>query len=202
MIKTWARGLFTLFLTVVLLLSGSGIAQANVDSETLSKAVQSIEELDSMRSGLASYLETDPEQPTAETMKKVCKPVGMKAQQLSQENGWQVKQISNKYRNPAHAPDGPASRKALARFERDAELMGFWQAETLGEQAGTRYYRRIDVEASCLACHGGKENRPEFVKNNYPEDLAYNFKEGDLRGMYSVFMPEIQAALQDALTQS
>lgn len=202
MIKSWARGLFTLFLTAVLLLSGSGIAQANVDSGTLSKAVQSIEELDSMRSGLASYLETDPEQPTAETMKKVCKPVGMKAQQLSQENGWQVKQISNKYRNPAHAPDGPESRKALARFERDAELMGFWQAETVGEQAGTRYYRRIDVEASCLACHGGKAGRPEFVKNNYPEDLAYNFKEGDLRGMYSVFMPEMQAALQDALTQS
>ncbi|NJN29501.1 MAG: DUF3365 domain-containing protein [Synechococcales cyanobacterium RM1_1_8] len=202
MIRVWIRCLLSVCLAAVLLLGSPAIAQANPDSGVLAKAVQSIEELDSMRSGLASYLETDPEQPTAETMKKVCKPVGMKAQQLSQENGWQVKQISNKYRNPAHAPDGPASRKALARFERDAELMGFWQAETLGEQAGTRYYRRIDVEASCLACHGGRAGRPEFVKNNYPEDLAYNFKEGDLRGMYSVFMPEMQAALQDALTQS
>jgi hypothetical protein len=37
-------------------------------------------------------------------MKQVCKPVGMKAMQLSQENGWQVKQVAKKYRNPAHAP--------------------------------------------------------------------------------------------------
>jgi len=33
-------------------------------------------------------------------------------------------------------------------------------------------------------------------KNNYPQDLAYNFKVGDLRGMYSIFIPQIQQALQ------
>lgn len=196
------RSVLTIALIAFFGFGSPAAAQANTDSAALAKAVQSIEDLDAMRSGLAAYLEDKPEQPTAETMKKVCKPVGMKAQQLSQENGWQVKQISNKYRNPAHAPDGPASRKALARFERDAELMGFWQPEAVEGKTGTRYYRRISVEASCLTCHGGKEGRPEFVKNNYPQDLAYNFKEGDLRGMYSVFMPDLQAALQNALPQS
>jgi hypothetical protein len=46
--------------------------------------------------------------------------------QLSQENGWQVKQISQKYRNPAHKPDGPHAIMALAKFEDDPDLVGFW----------------------------------------------------------------------------
>lgn len=78
--------------------------------------------------------------------------------------------------------------------------MGFWEKETVNDQPGTRYYRRITVEASCLACHGLKDNHPQFVKNNYPQDLAYNFKVDDLRGMYAVFIrysgqQSVQAAL-------
>lgn len=51
-----------------------------------------------------------------------------------------------------------------------------------------RYFRRINVQASCLACHGLKDNRPEFVKKNYPQDLAYNFKVGDLREVCIQFL--------------
>ena len=53
---------------------------------------------------------------------------------------------------------------ALAKFEQDPDLVGFWDREIRDGQGGTRYYRRINVEASCLACHGGKGSRPEFVK--------------------------------------
>lgn len=86
---------------------------------------------------------------------------------------------------------------AIAQFEQHPELMGFWQEETICGQKGTRYYRRIDVKASCLACHGAKGARPEFIKEKYPQDLAYNFKEGDLRGMYSVFIPELEKDLAE-----
>lgn len=166
----------------------------------LGKAVQEIENLDAMRSGLASTLEGRDEMPTAETMKQVCKPVGMRAKQLSQENGWQVKQISTKYRNPAHAPDNDNSRMALAKFEADPMLDGFWDHETLDGQTGLRYYRRINVEASCLACHGAKGDRPDFVKANYPNDKAYDFNVGDLRGMYAVFIPdEVKAEIESAI---
>ena len=79
---------------------------------------------------------------------------------------------------------------ALAKFEQDPDLVGFWDREIRDGQGGTRYYRRINVEASCLACHGGKGSRPEFVKNKYPEDRAFDFNVGDLRGMYSVFIPD------------
>ena len=75
---------------------------------------------------------------------------------------------------------------ALAKFEHNPQLIGFCNRESRNGQTGTSYYRRIDVQASCLACHGSKNNRPEFVKDKYPQYLAYDFKVGDLRGMYTV----------------
>ena len=48
---------------------------------------------------------------------------------------------------------------------------------------------RITVREACLACHGAKAERPDFVKERYPEDRACGFEVGDLRGLYSVFVP-------------
>ncbi len=31
----------------------------------------------------------------------------------------------------------------------------------------------------------------------YPEDLAYDFQIGDLRGIYAVIMPELQQSLEE-----
>lgn len=204
MFRNLLKACLCVLLVLVVVTSHAKIAQAQPIPQQLAKAVEEIENLDAMRSGLASTLEGAKEPPTPQTMKEVCKPVGMRAQQLSKENGWQVKQISNKYRNPAHKPDNLHAKMALAKFDKDPELMGFWDKETLNQEAGTRYYRRINVEASCLACHGRKSERPAFIQKGYPEDLAYDFKVGDLRGMYAVFIPEaeqqaIQAALSSAL---
>jgi hypothetical protein len=200
MISPLSRYLLGLALVALFWLGQPAIAQAQPNAAELAKAVQEIENLDAMRSGLAAYLEDATEAPTADTMKQVCKPVGMKAVQLSQENGWQVQQIAKKYRNPAHAPDNLQARMALAKFEQNPDLKGFWAAETLAGEPGTRYYRRIDVETSCLACHGGKGDRPQFVKANYPQDLAYDFNVGDLRGMYAVFIPDLKQAIDAALS--
>lgn len=197
--KSFYRFLTATTLVVLLFSWHPAIAQAQTNPSELAKAVEEIEALDAVRSGLASTLEGKAEAPTAETFKQVCKPVGMRAKQLSQENNWQVKQIANKYRNSAHAPDNLHSLMALAEFEKNPELMGFWQRETLGDRAGTRYYRRINVEASCLACHGEKNSRPQFIQDKYPQDLAFDFKVGDLRGMYAVFMPDDREGLQKAL---
>ncbi len=196
-----------LMISVSLLLLSWSLANASAapaipHPNELSQAVQEIEALDAMRSGLASSLEGSTEVPTLQTMKEVCRPVGMRAIQLSQENGWQVKQIAKKYRNPDHAPDTLQAQIALAKFEQEPELIGFWDRETLDQQTGTGYYRRINVEASCLACHGLKDRRPQFVKDGYPQDLAYNFRAGDLRGMYTVFIPDdIQKAIQNSVNQ-
>jgi Protein of unknown function (DUF3365) len=196
MLKRICQIVLSIGLVVILLNVSPLPVLAQTDPAELAKAVQEIEGLDRLRSGLASTLEGQTEEPTMQTMKEVCKPVGMRAMQLSQENHWQVKQIANKYRNPAHAPDNLHSKIALARFEQNSDLIGFWNRETIDGQQGTRYYRRINVEASCLACHGLANKRPQFVRENYPQDLAYDFHVGDLRGMYSVFIPDLKAALE------
>ncbi|MEM7773005.1 MAG: DUF3365 domain-containing protein [Cyanobacteria bacterium P01_A01_bin.37] len=202
MLTLLSRCLLILMLVTSFLVSSIHPAYAQTNPAELAKAIEEIEQLDAMRSGLASNLEGRTEAPTMQTMKEVCKPVGMRAQQLSQDNGWQVKQIASNYRNPNHAPSTLHETMALAKFEHDSDLTGFWERETLNEHAGTRYYRRINVEASCLVCHGAKGDRPQFVTDNYPQDLAYNFNVGDLRGMYAVFIPDLQQALTDVLSES
>lgn len=198
--KLFTKGFFCLLLTIACLFYNAGIAKAATDPATLAKAVESVENLDALRSGLASTLEGTTTKPTMQTMKEVCKPVGMQAKRLSQENGWQVKQMATKYRNPAHSPDNLHALMALAYFEQHPETVGFWNRESINGEAGSRYYRRINVEASCLACHGAVGDRPQFIQENYPDDRAFNFQVGDLRGMYAVFIPDqVQEQVNEAL---
>jgi len=169
-----------------------------VDSAALSKAVLAMEQLDQMRISLASTLEGRTEEPTMETMKEVCRPVGMRAVAIGKENGWQVRQVASKFRNPDHAPASAQEREVIDLFHRHPEINGLWEPATAEQGAGLNYYRRINVEPSCLACHGTKASRPAFVKDNYPNDKAFDFKVGDLRGMYAVHLPAVEAALAAA----
>ena len=169
-----------------------------VDSAALSKAVLAMEQLDQMRISLASTLEGRTEEPTMETMKEVCRPVGMRAVAIGKENGWQVRQVASKFRNPDHAPASAQEREVIDLFHRHPEINGLWEPATAEQGAGLNYYRRINVEPSCLACHGTKASRPAFIKDNYPNDKAFDFKVGDLRGMYAVHLPAVEAALAAA----
>jgi hypothetical protein len=196
--------------TLLLLLVGVGLLTAQpstalaaeasppVDSAGLSKAVVAMEQLDQMRISLASTLEGRTEEPTIETMKEVCKPVGMRAIAIGKENGWQVRQVASKYRNPDHAPANDQERQVIDLFTRHPDIKGLWEPAMAEQGAGLNYYRRINVEPSCLACHGTKASRPAFIKDNYPDDKAFNLAVGELRGMYAVHLPEVQAALAAA----
>ncbi|WJI24057.1 DUF3365 domain-containing protein [Thermosynechococcus sp. QKsg1] len=179
-------------LMVCLWLNSSSATLANVNPDELGKAVTAIEQLDQMRIGLASTLEGSPTEPTLDTFKTVCAPVGKKAKEIAAANGWQLRQVALKYRNPNHAPRTALEVQALNRFDNNRQLQAFWQTDA----AGVHYFRRIDVQASCLACHGAKNRRPAFIQEKYPSDRAYGFRVGDLRGMYAVTIPQIQQALQ------
>ena len=158
---------------------------------TQQRVVKAIEQIDAMRSGLAVSIGGN-EQVDAETFARVCKPVGMRLKQTAEENGWLMRQLAVKYRNPAHAPD-PEAAALFPRFEADAGLDSLWLRSEHEDTPGWRYLRRITIERACLACHGAQEARPDFVKANYPEDRAFGFQPGDLRGFYSVFVPDTLA---------
>ena len=105
-----------------LLLTAAPTAALAAQSEQagLPRAVAEMEQLDRMRVSLASTLEGRSEEPTMETMKEVCKPVGMRAMAIGKENGWQVRQVASKYRNPDHAPAGPQEKQVIDLLERHA----------------------------------------------------------------------------------
>jgi len=101
MCNSLARLGISLVVLVGLMLAGSPAALAQADDAALGEAVNAIEQLDAMRSSLAKTLEGSTAEPSLDTFKQVCKPVGLRARQLSQDRGWQVKQVAQKYRNPA-----------------------------------------------------------------------------------------------------
>ena len=168
--------------------------EAPMDPAVLARAVDQIEELDRMRISLASNLDRNTEEPTTETMREVCMPVGKRAVAIGQENGWTVRQVAEKYLNPDHAPRGHQELEVIDLFHRHPNINGLWEPASAEQGAGANYYRRIDVQPSCMACHSSKDSRPAFIKDKYgDQDRAFNFKPGDLRGMYAVFIPEAPA---------
>lgn len=185
-----------LVVSVLLLIAGCGGSDSDTaDSQTPPDSIRqdverSIAALNEMRESLAATIDTAAVD--KRTFKRVCKPVGQRAKQLGADRGWDVQQLAKKYRNPAHEPDEEA-RRLHEEFATSSELTERWIRTTRNDREGWRYARRITVQPSCMACHGPKEERPEFVKNGYPEDRAYGFEEGDLRGIYSVFVPDTSA---------
>lgn len=168
--------------------------EAGPVTQELPRVVESIERLNDLRERLAtSFLGEGGVQADQQTFTEVCKPVGRKARALSRENPWRVRQMAVEYRNPAHAADEEA-RSAHRLMRQDPDLRGFWIRDTVDGRRGIRYFRRITVREACMECHGAKEDRPRFIRENYPEDRAHGFEVGDLRGVYSVFIPADRAA--------
>lgn len=172
--------------------AAQGAARPGVPNEALARAVHEVEQLDALRSSLARTFAAGGVAANDSTFSQVCKPVKGQAMKVAKDNGWMVAQLAERNRNAENALDAGAHR-AFTQMRRNPSVMGEWVRTTIKGQAGTRYFRRITVERACLACHGKREARPEFVKKNYPKDKAFGFAAGDLRGVYSVFIPDSSA---------
>lgn len=170
--------------TVAAVREASGQDVRGGPDAAIGEVVREVEELIALRSSLATSFVGEPDQ---ETFARVCKPVGAQAKRLAMENGWKIAQLAERYRNPDHRLDYEALR-VFKMMEDDPALIGMWVKTEMDGEAGVRYFRRITVEPACLACHGPKDGRPQFVKDGYPDDRAYGFEVGDLRGVFSVFI--------------
>lgn len=166
--------------------NGANAATMAPPDSLQASVVQAVRGIDQMRSQLATTF--DPDDVTKETFARVCKPVGMRAKAVAQDSGWVVQQLAKKYRNPAHQLDSLAAI-AHQMFENSPDTDAIWRQTSMNGTPGWRYFQRITVEPSCLACHGARADRPAFIKAGYPDDRAYGFAPGDVRGLYSVFIP-------------
>ncbi|HMN09829.1 MAG TPA: DUF3365 domain-containing protein [Gemmatimonadaceae bacterium] len=174
-------------------LGAQGGTRPGAPNEALARAVREVEQLDALRSSLARTFASGGVAATDSTFAQVCKPVKAQAMKVASENGWVVAQLAERNRHPDNALDGGA-RRAFMQMRRNPDVMGEWVRASLKGRQGTRYFRRITVEPACLACHGKRDARPDFVKKNYPNDKAFGFAAGDLRGIYSIFIPDATPA--------
>ncbi|MGI9532174.1 Tll0287-like domain-containing protein [Lutimonas sp.] len=113
---------------------------------------------------------------------------------MSESNNVYIKRTSLKIRNPLNKPS-EIEKTALTKFQTDHKNGKTLQAIVNFENEGVYYFSPILMEKKCLMCHGtpGKElskSADSIIKSNYPDDLATGYKEGELRGMWSLSFPK------------
>ena len=112
---------------------------------------------------------------------------------MSKVHHARIRRVSDKPRNPKDAMD-EEEQKVFAIFKAkaqmpNAELMPIVMQHDDGTVG---YYAPIKISMpTCLKCHGevGKDIKAEdykVLKLLYPNDVAVGYKEGDLRGMFSI----------------
>jgi Protein of unknown function (DUF3365) len=128
-----------------------------------------------------------------------CSAVASSLSQQHERQGWRVRRVSLKVRNPANAPDAH-ERKILTDYQ-TLEQVGRLTPDVPGVyidvQDGKRtlrYMRPILITMPvCLQCHGQPEGLLPEVKERlqtlYPRDQATGYQLNDLRGAVSISIP-------------
>ena len=108
------------------------------------------------------------------------------------QNGWLVKRVSNKARNPEAKPDD-WEQKGLQQLARNLAAGKSGPALNYSEtiDGEFRYLQGQVTEAMCLICHG--ENIAPDIKaaihQHFPDDAATGYVADELRGAISLRKP-------------
>ncbi|MBE9503958.1 MAG: DUF3365 domain-containing protein [Proteobacteria bacterium] len=125
---------------------------------------------------------------TYNLFKSVCGFVKKRSLELAKNEGVIIRHAAIKHRNPDNAATKEES-SFQHLFERNPEIKEIWDETERDGRRYKRYIFPIHVEDACLACHGEKEARPDFIKTAYPRDTAYGFKTGNIRGIIEILVP-------------
>ena len=118
------------------------------------------------------------------------------AADISQKQGWRVARTSLKLRNPHNAPD-TWEAQVLQEFEKrkaageEIKTLEYAEIVKVDGKKQFRYMKAIPTGEVCLQCHGSNIN-PDVaatLNNFYPKDQATGFKQGDIRGAFTVTQP-------------
>lgn len=153
------------------------------DAEDEQKIFDKMKSLNTMREALAGSIPTN-STITEETFKAVCKPIGTDLKNWSEKNGYVAKQISHKNRNDKNGVPENLST-VYGDFQKDSSLNQM--TIDLKDSETKVFLFRIPVAESCLRCHGEKASRPNFIVSKYTNDKAFDFKVGELRGLYAIY---------------
>jgi len=128
---------------------------------------------------------------------RVCKNKAPEiAADISEKEGWRVARTSLKLRNPNNKPDA-WELKIMQEFEKrkaggeEIKKLEFAEIITTNGKKQFRYMKAIPTGKVCLQCHGS-QIAPDVVaalKTIYPKDQATGFKQGDIRGAFTITQP-------------
>lgn len=184
------KRVIAVFAMATLIASGAIAAhgqERSADSVRIKTAERALE-ITNLRSSLAKTLIKTDSAVTEETFKSVCGAVAKRAKEINEKEGLRIRHASAKNRNPANGPT-QAELELIGKFQADAGLKELGGETLIDGKRFFRYTMPIYVEEACLSCHGAKEKRPPFIAAKYPDDKAFDFKVGDLRGIISVLAP-------------
>jgi hypothetical protein len=106
-----------------------------------------------------------------------------------------VKRVTEKPRNPQNAPDTldeVAFEYFAKKFEKEGKYPEYFVAQQRSKQDKQmriyRYYEPLLMDQACLVCHGDtiKPAVHAKIRSTYPNDKAFGYKEGELRGLIAV----------------
>jgi hypothetical protein len=106
---------------------------------------------------------------------------------LSNAHNVDIKRTSLKFRNPLNKPTD-REVEILNQYALEKENGQIMQAIIDDEAERKTFYAPIIMQAQCIKCHGAKSNISIYnsIVKLYPNDLATDYKQGDLRGMWSI----------------
>ena len=105
-----------------------------------------------------------------------------------------IRRTALKYRNPRNKPDTSEERilKIFASLKEQGIINDSIKPITEESKNGeVHFYKPIMLQQMCASCHGSKSKdiQPSVwkaINTLYPLDMAYDFKTGDLRGMWHI----------------
>jgi len=120
-----------------------------------------------------------------------CNTEALNLTSTDRKEGVLIKRTSDRLRNPANTPDKVELEIITAYIQERIKKQDLKPVLKKDEAGNHHYFRPILVQAMCLNCHGEKliQIKPdtwEVIRQHYPADAAFDYKEGDLRGIWHV----------------
>ena len=107
---------------------------------------------------------------------------------LKENEGFSIRQTSDKYRNPKNKPNDK-ELKAINFFKKNKSAKELYKIDNNDELV---YFYPLKIEQKCLKCHGTKEEVPKHLYDKLIKmygDKAFGYKVGDIRGVISIDIP-------------
>jgi hypothetical protein len=135
----------------------------------------------------------------AATALGVCASVAQNIARRHEQDGWRVRRVSERVRNPADTPDADelVVLHAWQEEKRAGRLTPATEHQDIVTLSGRRYLHYMKpifiAGPVCLQCHGAADKLAPGVAEKlvelYPRDRATGYALGDLRGAISVKIP-------------